>query len=82
MSKDLIEKKKKNLIECEIQVGPIPVHERTIIQPLDYIYNKGNSRTTNFLADEPIRNEKLIYKVTADITEDLFAGVRVKYLTL
>ncbi|KAF8454455.1 copper amine oxidase [Kalaharituber pfeilii] len=58
----------------EIMVGPLPVSAKTSWKNYDYPYNKGNSVTPWYRADDRQRIRDLYYPVTAelaDITQDL-----------
>ncbi|TFK22683.1 copper amine oxidase [Coprinopsis marcescibilis] len=57
-------------------VGPLPISEKTAVEPLTYYYNKGTSKQFNFRHDNSVRNvwKKQICEDMQDITLDLLGS--------
>ena len=58
----------------DVVVGPLPVSEKTTVEPLNYPYNSGAGRARNYNPDEDARRGFLIEFATniSDITLDLW----------
>ncbi|RPB24911.1 amine oxidase catalytic domain-containing protein [Terfezia boudieri ATCC MYA-4762] len=62
----------------EIKVGPLPISKKTTWEPYNYIYNKGDSATPWYGADDKKRLHEFFKPVVselADITYDLLGTV-------